>query len=176
KVLGGTAVNDFQFSYSANRINISQASPGAAAALNKVIPTFFGAGNQATNPPVWINGGGLPTIWSFAPWTNREDLYPWQDDYSKVIRRHTLKTGVIYSRNAKDQDNFSQIQGVTFGPQNYLGCKKIGVGGDPGCTTILAFNTGYGPSDYLLRNMAVGWGEQNVIFKKQGRWQNFEAY
>src|SRR5215472_14296869 len=74
KVFGATAVNDFQFSYSANRINISQANPSAAAALNNVIPTFFGAGSKATNPPVWINGGGLPTIWSFAPWTNREDL------------------------------------------------------------------------------------------------------
>src|SRR5215510_3652940 len=173
KVFGSSAVNDFQFSYSANRINISQANPSAAAALNKVIPTFFGAGNAATNPPVWINGGGLPTIWSFAPWSNREDLYAWQDDYSKVIKRHTLKMGVIYTRNGKDQDNFSQIQGVTFGPGGYNGCKNVG---DPGCTSIAFTNTGYGPSDFLLRNMAVNWGEQNVIFKKQGRWQNFELY
>ena len=74
KVFGATAVNDFQFSYSANRINISQANPSAAAALNSAIPTFF-PGGSASNPPVWINGGGLPTIWSFAPWTNREDLF-----------------------------------------------------------------------------------------------------
>ncbi len=173
KVFGASAVNDFQFSYSANRINISQVNSAAAAALNKAIPTFFGAGNPATNPPVWVNGGGLPTIWSFAPWTNREDLYAWQDDYSKVIKRHTIKTGVIYSRNAKDQDNFSQIQGFTFGPSGYQGCKHVT---DPGCTGFAFTNTGYGPSDYLLRNMAVSWGEQNVIFKKQGRWENFEAY
>jgi hypothetical protein len=173
KVFGATAVNDFQFSYSANRINISQANPAAAAALNKVIPTFFGAGTAASNPPVWINGGGLPTIWSFAPWTNREDLFAWQDDYSKVVKRHTLKMGVSYSRNSKDQDNFSQIQGVTFGPGGYNGCKNVG---DPGCTTIAFTNTGYGPSDFLLRNMAVNWGEQSVIFKKQGRWTNFELY
>jgi len=174
KVFGASAVNDFQFSYSANRINITQSNPAAAQALNKVIPTFFpSSGSTANNPPVWINGGGLPTIWSFAPWTNREDLYAWQDDYSKVIQRHTIKTGVIYSRNAKDQDNFSQKQGVTFGPTGYNGCKNVG---DPGCTTIAFTNTGYGPADYLLQNMAVNWGEQNVIFKKQGRWQNFEAY
>jgi Carboxypeptidase regulatory-like domain/TonB-dependent Receptor Plug Domain len=172
KVFGATAVNDFQFSYSANRINISQANPAASAALNSVIPTFF-PGSSPTNPPVWINGGGLPTIWSFAPWTNREDLFAWQDDFSKVISRHTLKMGVLYSRNAKDQDNFSQKQGVTFGPGGYNGCKNVG---DPGCTGIAFTNTGYGPSDFLLRNMAVNWGEQNVIFKKQGRWTNFEAY
>ncbi|HXB21725.1 MAG TPA: carboxypeptidase regulatory-like domain-containing protein [Candidatus Solibacter sp.] len=174
KVFGATAVNDFQFSYSANRINISQADPAAAQALNKAIPTFFpSSGNAANNPPVWINGGGLPTIWSFAPWTNREDLFAWQDDYSKVIKRHTLKMGVSYSRNAKDQDNFSQKQGVTFGPGGYNGCKNVG---DPGCTGIAFTNTGYGPSDFLLKNQAVNWGEQNTIFKKQGRWQNLEAY
>ena len=172
KVFNATAVNDFQFSYSANRINISQANPSAAQALNQVIPTFF-PGGSPNNPPVWINGGGLPTIWSFAPWTNREDLFAWQDDFSKVISRHTLKMGVIYSRNAKDQDNFSQKQGVTFGPGGYNGCKNVG---DPGCTGIAFTNTGYGPSDYILRNMGFNWGEQNVIFKKQGRWTNFEAY
>jgi len=172
KVFGTTAVNDFQFSYSANRINISQANPAAAAALNQAIPTFF-PGNSPSNPPVWINGGGLPTIWSFAPWTNREDLFAWQDDFSKVIKRHTLKMGAIYSRNAKDQDNFSQKQGVTFGPGGYNGCKNVG---DPGCASIAFTNTGYGPSDFLLRNMGIGWGEQNVIFKKQGRWTNFEVY
>ncbi|HWX53528.1 MAG TPA: carboxypeptidase regulatory-like domain-containing protein [Verrucomicrobiae bacterium] len=172
KVFSTTAVNDFQFSYSANRINISQANPAASAALNSVIPTFF-PGSSPTNPPVWINGGGLPTIWSFAPWTNREDLFAWQDDFSKVIGRHTLKMGGIYSRNAKDQDNFSQKQGVTFGPGGYNGCKNVG---DPGCTTIAFTNTGYGPSDYILQNMGFNWGEQNVIFKKQGRWTNFELY
>jgi hypothetical protein len=174
KTIGTSAVNDFQFSYSANRIDISQATPAAAQALNKLIPTFFPAtGNAANNPPVWINGGGLPTIWSFAPWHNGEDLYAWQDDYSKVIRRHTLKFGAIYSRNSKDQDNFSQKQGVTFGPGGYNGCKNVG---DPGCTNISAITTHYGLADWILQNQAVNWGEQDVIFKKQGRWENFELY
>jgi hypothetical protein len=172
KTIGSTAVNDFQFSYSANRINITQATP-AAQGLNKIIPTFFSNPNPTSNPPVWINGGGLPTIWSFAPWSNREDLYAFQDDFSKVIRRHTLKFGVIYSRNAKDQDNFSQKQGNTFGPVGYNGCTTIT---QTGCTNLKDFTTHYGPADYILQNMAVSWGEQNVIFKKQGRWENFETY
>jgi len=172
KTIGTSAVNDFQFSYSANRINITQAT-GAAQALNTLIPTFFSNPNPTSNPPVWINGGGLPTIWSFAPWSNREDLYTWQDDFSKVIQRHTLKFGVLYSRNAKDQDNFSQKQGNTFGPVGYNGCKNIT---DPGCTNLADFTTHYGPADWILKNTAVSWGEQNVIFKKQGRWQNFELY
>src|SRR5467141_9584 len=172
KTIGTSAVNDFQFSYSANRINISQTSQ-AAQALNTVIPTFFPNPNPTSNPPVWINGGGLPTIWSFAPWHNGEDLYTYQDDFSKVVRRHTLKFGVLYSRNSKNQDNFSRKQGFTFGPVGYNGCKNIT---DPGCTGLLDHTTQYGPADWILKNTAVSWGEQNVIFKKQGRWQNFELY
>jgi carboxypeptidase family protein len=172
KTIGTTAVNDFQFSYSGNRINISQTTP-AAQALNTVIPTFFPNPDPTKNPPVWIEGGGLPTIWSFAPWSNKEDLYTWQDDFSKVIRRHTLKMGALYSRNGKDQDNFSQKQGHASGPVGYNGCKNVS---DPGCTNLADFTTHYGPADYILQNMAVGWGEQDVIFKKQGRWQNLEFY
>ena len=174
KVISNTAINDFQFSYSANRINISQATPAASAALNAVIPTFF-PGNSPSNPPVWINGGGLPTIWSFAPWNNGEDLYTYQDDFSKVIGKHTLKIGGLYSRNSKDQDNFSQKNGVTFGPGGYDGCKNIT---DPQCAPLgLAdTTTHYGPADWILKNQAFNWGEQNVIFKKQGRWTNLEFY
>lgn len=172
KTIGTTAVNDFQFSYSANRINISQTTP-AAQQLNTLIPTFFPNPNPTSNPPVWINGGGLPTIWSFAPWSNREDLYTWQDDFSKAIGRHSVKFGALYSRNAKDQDNFSQKQGNTFGPVGYNGCTTTT---QAGCTNLKDFTTHYGPADWILQNTAVSWGEQNVIFKKQGRWENFELY
>jgi len=172
KVFGSTAVNDFQFSYSANRINITQDTPAAQQALNGVIQPFLSPPNL-NNPPVWINGGGLPTIWSFAPWHNGEDLYSWQDDFSKVVGRHTLKMGAIYSRNSKDQDNFSQIQGVSFGPVGYNGCTTTT---QAGCTNLADFTTHYGPADWILQNTAVGWGEQNVIFKKQARWENFELY
>jgi len=175
KVFGATAVNDFQFSYSANNINISQANQAAATNLNQLIPTSFPVpGTAATNPPVWINGGGLPTIWSFAPWANSENLFAWQDDFSKVINRHTLKMGVFFSTNAKNQEDFGETYGVTFGPQNYNGCTSDSA---PGCTNLVgARTTGYGPSDYLLQNMAVNWGEQNQVFNKQGRWQNYAAY
>ena len=113
------------------------------------------------------------TVLTPGPWSNREDLYSWQDDFSKVIRRHTLKIGASYSRNAKDQQDFSQKAGVTFGPVGYNGCTSTT---QAGCTNLADFTTHYGPSDYILQNMAVNWGEQNVIFKKQGRWENFEMY
>src|SRR5262249_10848127 len=172
KTFGSSAVNDFQFSYSANRINITQATPAAQEALNGVIQPFLSASNP-NNPPVWISGGGLPTIWSFAPWKKGEDLYSFQDDFSKVIKRHTLKECASYTRNSKDQDNFSQVQGHADGPVGYNGCTTTT---QAGCTNLADFTTHYGPSDYILQNMGIKWAEQNVIFKKQGRWENFEAY
>jgi len=173
KIIGSSAVNDFQFSISQNRINITQATPAAQQALNGVIQPFLRSASNPNDPPVWINGGGLPTIWSFAPWSNGEDLYTWQDDFSKVVQRHTLKVGVVYSRNSKDQDNFSQVSGVSFGPVGYNGCTTVI---QAGCTNLSDFTTHYGPANYILRNMAVNWGEQDIIFKKKGRWENFELY
>jgi hypothetical protein len=84
-----------------------------------------------------------------------------------------LKIGASYSRNAKDQQDFSQKAGVTFGPVGYNGCTTTT---QAGCTNLADFTTHYGPADYILQNIAVNWGEQNVIFPKQGRWENFEVY
>ena len=178
KLLGSRAVNSFQFSYSMNRIDISQANPSAAAALNDLIPTFHG-NDKAGEPPVWISGGGLPNVWSFAPWVNGEDLYTWQDDFSKVTGKHTLAIGTSISKNGKFQPDFSQVRGHAHDPVGYLGCKSHGPGdtNEPAACQALANNTtGFGLSDWILQNMTLGYGDQNVIFDKEGRWQNYEFY
>jgi Carboxypeptidase regulatory-like domain/TonB-dependent Receptor Plug Domain len=171
KLLGSSAVNSFQFSYSMNRINISQGNASAAAALNGVIPTFHG-NDKPGEPPVWISGGGLPNVWSFAPWVNGEDLYTWQDDFSKVIGKHTLAIGTSISKNDKFQPDFSQVRGHAHDPVGYQGCKNL----SGPCSGFAATTTGFGLSDWILQNMAVAYGDQNVIFDKEGRWQNYEFY
>src|SRR5258708_37071957 len=69
KTIGPSAVNDFQFSYSANRINITQTTQ-APQALNTLIPPFFPNPTPTSKPPVWINGACLPTTRRSAPWHN----------------------------------------------------------------------------------------------------------
>ena len=183
KIIGSSAVNDFQFSFSDNRINITPANQAAATALSSAFPQFMPAGNKgftpANGPGTWINAGNLPTVWNFGPWANAENLYTFQDDFSKVIGRHTWKLGALYSRNQKNQDLFDTENGVLNGSVGFGGCKKFGPTdtGEPAfCQALTANQTGYGTSDLFLAGSAFGWGEQGNFFSNLGRWENLEWY
>ncbi|HXH66835.1 MAG TPA: TonB-dependent receptor, partial [Candidatus Limnocylindrales bacterium] len=183
KTIGSTAVNDFQFSFSDNRINITPTNQGAATALSSLFPQFMPAANKgftpANGPATWINAGNLPTVWNFGPWANAENLYTFQDDFSKAIGRHTLRAGVLYSRNEKNQDLFDTENGFLQGSVGFGGCKSHGAGdtSEPVfCQNLTANQTGYGTSDLFLAGSAFGWGEQGNFFSNLGRWENLEWY
>jgi hypothetical protein len=170
KTIGSTAVNDFTFSYSANRITITPAGtvPGLAEEFNTTIPTFFpleGKTFGTGGPPAWINCCGLPSVWSIAPWQNQQDLYTWQDDFSFVKGKHTIKVGALYARNYKaEQGNgeFGTLGGV------------VGYNGNKGAP--LQNQTGYGLADLELQNMAFGWDETRDLFKVRNVWHDVEFY
>jgi hypothetical protein len=183
KTIGSTAVNDFQFSFSDNRINISPTNQAAATALSSLFPQFMPAANKgftpANGPATWINAGNLPNVWNFGPWANAENLYTFQDDFSKVIGRHTLRLGALYSRNQKNQDLFDTENGVLNGSVGFGGCKGHGLTdtSEPAfCQSLTANQTGYGTSDLFLSGVAFGWGEQGNFFSNLGRWENLEWY
>jgi len=180
KTIGSTAVNDFQFSFSDNRINITPTNQGAATALSSLFPQFMPAANKgftpANGPATWINAGNLPTVWNFGPWANAQNLYTFQDDFSKAIGRHTLRAGVLYSRNEKNQDLFDTENGVLNGAVGFDGCKGTDSKQPVFCQGLPANQTGYGTSDLFLAGMAFGWGEQGNFFSNQGRWENLEWY
>jgi len=183
KTIGSTAVNDFQFSFSDNRININPTNQGAATALSSLFPQFMPAANKgftpANGPATWINAGNLPTVWNFGPWANAENLYTFQDDFSKAIGKHTLRAGVLYSRNEKNQDLFDTENGVLNGSVGFGGCKGHGPTdtSEPAfCQGLAANQTGYGTSDLFLAGSAFGWGEQGNFFSNLGRWENLEWY
>ena len=183
KTIGSTAVNDFQFSFSDNRINITPTNQGAATTLSSLFPQFLPAANKgftpAKGPATWINAGNLPTVWNFGPWANAENLYTFQDDFSKVIGRHTLRVGALYSRNEKNQDLFDTENGVLNGSVGFGGCKGHGPTdtSEPAfCQGLTANQTGYGTSDLFLAGSAFGWGEQGNFFSNLGRWENLEWY
>lgn len=183
KTIGSTAVNDFQFSFSDNRINITPTNQGAATALSSLFPQFMPAANKgftpANGPGTWINAGNLPTVWNFGPWANAENLYTFQDDFSKAIGRHTLKAGVLYSRNEKNQDLFDTENGVLNGSVGFGGCKGHGAtdtSESAFCQGLTANQTGYGTSDLFLAGSAFGWAEQGNFFSNLGRWENLEWY
>jgi hypothetical protein len=183
KTIGATAVNDFQFSFSDNRINISPVNQAAATSLSSLFPQFMPAANKgftpANGPATWINSANLPSVWNFGPWANAENLYTWQDDFVKVKGRHTIKVGVLYSRNEKNQDLFDTENGVLGSSVGFGGCKGHGASdvNEPAyCQGLTANQTGYGTSDLILQGMGVGWSEQGNFFTNLGRWENFEWY
>jgi len=187
KTIGTSAVNDFQFSYSANRITITQTNPNLVKQLNDAIPTFFPVSDKRygdQGPSVWFSGWGnahLPSVWTIAPWQNAQDLYTWQDDFSMVKGRHTLKFGGVYSRNSKNEQQSNAEFGGLFGAVGFNGCSgattySLDNTPIPSCPNSSGNTTGYDVADLLLRNMAFNWSEASNININDIRWRNAEFY
>ena len=169
QTIGTSMVNDFTFSYSANRITITPAGtdPGLGQKINDALTTFFPASGKTfgdKGPTVWTNCCGLPSVWTIAPWQNQEDLYTWKDDFSKVMGRHTLRFGGLYSRNYKAEQSANAEWGNINGIVGYNGFKGT------------AASTLFGLADLELVNMGVGWGETANIFKVRNVWRDVEGY
>jgi len=180
KTIGSSGVNDFQFSYSANRINILPSNIGLEQKLNDAIPTFFPLADKRygdKGPSIWFSGWGnahLPSVWTISPWANAQDLYTWQDDFSMVKGRHTLKFGASYSRNSKNEQQSNAEFGNINGAVGYNGCSGKIVPGQ--CPNASGNQTGYDVADLLLKNMAFNWSEASNININDIRWQNTEFY
>ncbi len=166
--IGSNATNDFSFSWSANRITLSNG--GDTPGLNNTIKTAFqtvfpqsgklhGAGTA--EPLCWC-GGPSNFIGHFGPWANGQDLFTWKDDFSKVVGRHVFKTGVYYSKNKKDEETGSDNGGL-------WGATGHG-------TSQWGDTTGNEYGNYLLRGIVWGYGENVKNGKAQARWSDLEFY
>ena len=170
KTIGSTMVNDFQFSYSANRINIQPANVALEQSINNAIPWNFPTSGKMfgdKGPSAWFSGWGnahLPSVWTIAPWQNTLDHYTWQDDFSLVKSRHTLKFGGMYRRSAKNEQNPNAEFGAIF--------NTVGFQGNTGPGT----KTGYDVSDMELKGMAVNMNEASNILINDIRWYDAALY
>lgn len=113
--LSNTSVNEVQFSYSANRINVTAGSGSDLnAAINTAIPGYFSdsvkvAGVNRPHPVFW--GGIQPftsnrgaDLWTEAPFKNSLDIYSIRDDFSKVAGNHSFKMGFLFDKAEKIED------------------------------------------------------------------------
>ena len=113
---------------------------------------------------MWVNCCGLPSVWTIAPWQNQQDLYTWQDDFSIVKGRHTIKIGGLYARNYKaEQGRIANLE---------LSVARSGYNGIKG----LANQTGYGIADLELATWRMGWSESQSLFKVRNVWHDIEWY
>jgi hypothetical protein len=168
KLIGGTAVNDFQISYAANRINVTRAGtdPGIVPQINASYQTYFPLsdkylGAQMGYPVFWGglgNGANSDNLWNMGPWHNNEELYILKDDLSKVHGAHTFKVGFLASNNRKNE-----LSGGSSGEApNYWGTD--------------ANNSGNGTFNALYDATTWGFSESQTNPFAQTRWHDFEWY
>lgn len=169
--LGNSAVNEVQFSYSANRINITSDLGGDInEQLSTAVPGFFpesgklNSGHRA-HPTFW---GGIapftsnfgPDLWTAGPWKNSLDIYSIRDDFSKVKGNHTFKMGFLHDWAAKDEDSLGAA--ASESPQFWGAC--------------CANNSGNYLADILTRGSRFGFAETSTQPVAQTRYRNFEVY
>ncbi|HEX2712001.1 MAG TPA: carboxypeptidase regulatory-like domain-containing protein, partial [Candidatus Acidoferrales bacterium] len=168
KLFGSTGVNDFQVSYSANRITITRGgtNPGLNDKIAAAFTPFFPlsqkfAGSQIGYPVFW---GGLgaeansDNIWTIAPWRNNEQLIVLKDDFSKVAGVHTFKAGFLVSNNQKNElVNASSAENAQF-------------------WGVRSGNTGNGVFNALWAGRQWGFSELQTNPFSQTRWHDIEPY
>ena len=168
KTIGTNAVNDFQFSYSANRITIVPSNLALEQQINNAIPWAYPTSGKKfgdKGPSAWFSGWGnahLPSVWTIAPWKNTLDHYTYQDDFSLVKSRHTLKFGGMYRRSAKNEQNPNMEFGGIFGTVGYQG--------------QWGNKTGYDVADMELKGMTAVMNETNTILINDIRWYDGGFY
>ena len=173
KLFGSSAVNDFQFSYAANKIKVTRAgtNPALNDQINQLSPPLFPfsgklAGKDIGYPGFW---GGCGTdcatgdnLWTQGPWHNNEQLLIFRDDFQKTISTHSFKVGILVTSNQKNEvvDNSSQENAFYWG---------VGNAANNTTDTNGAFN--------MLWN-AVQWGggELQTNPFSQIRWHDIEPY
>jgi Carboxypeptidase regulatory-like domain/TonB-dependent Receptor Plug Domain len=172
QTLGNTATNTLQFSYSANKIEITRGGEDLSIheqVVSRLLPiNAYSAkqyGNETGHPVFW-GGAGYPALWNEAPFLNNQDLFIIKDDYTKVFGKHFVKAGVLASFNKKNEDtdgNGSSQHSRFWGP-NGAGLNGWGT------------NTGNTLADFLLRDMTWGFSEASTGRSAPQRWRDLEMY
>ena len=170
QTIGNTATNTLQFSYSANKIDITRAELTSGLSdeiTSRLVPVFPYSSKQYGNDtghPVWWGGAGYAALWNEAPFLNNQDLFIVKDDYTRVFGTHFFKAGVLASWNKKNED--------TDGNGSSQHSRFWGSAGLNGWGTT----TGNVLGDFLLRDMTWGFSEATAGRSAPQRWRDFEAY
>ena len=173
--ISDTLVNDAEFAYSNNRINIAPGGSDVAliGQLNAAIPTLYPTSlktNQSGSiPTIWGglgNYGSNNNIWTIGPWNNTLDIYTVRDDVSKIVGRHAIKVGAFLGYDGKNEDvSTAASEHPTFSTQNYQ--VDTGHGG---------VATGNNLANVLVPGNPFTLSETSTNVRAQLRWRDYEFY
>jgi hypothetical protein len=167
--IGTTMVNDLEFAYSDNRINITPGgtNQGLLAATTAAIPPQWPIAFKTYPvgiPTIWGGFGAYgngQNLWMIAPWKNSLDIYTVRDDFSKVMGAHTLRFGGFLGWNGKNEMNGANSQQYpNFGTSDW--------------DTNLP--TGNQLANVLVPGAKWGFSEPSVNLYNHIRWRDYEAY
>jgi hypothetical protein len=170
QTFGTSATNTLQFSYSANKIEITRGGTNAdlnaqiLATLQPLNPLSSKQYGSETGHPVFWGGAGYEALWNEAPFLNNQDLFIVKDDYTQVFGKHLVKAGVLASFNKKNED--------TDGNGSSQHSRFWGSAGLNGWNA----NTGNILADFLLRDMTFGFSEASAGRSAPQRWRDLEFY
>lgn len=177
--IGNSIVNDAEFSYSNNRINIlpGGSNPGLLDSFTNDFPSLYpnSMKNSKKGVPntLWGGFGGYgsnTTFWLQAPWNNQLDMYSVRDDISKVSGSHTFKAGVLLDFNGKEEDTGD------------AGSERISIGGvankDNAGNLLPASNVGSGNTlaDFMTPGLQFNLNENSVNVRSKAYWRDYEFY
>jgi len=167
--LSNTAINEVQFSYSANRINVDPGNGGDLnRAINQAIPGFFPDsvkvnGVDRPHPVFWgginpFNSSTGADLWTEPVFRNALDIYSLRDDFSKVMGNHIFKAGFLWDKASKNEISGTQNEAPAF----------WGACCGNNSTNALA--------DVLTKGSLWGFGESDLSAVGHARWTNLEFY
>jgi hypothetical protein len=171
--IGSTMVNDLSFGWTWSKI---VTTPGGDQALNRQITTLIPAiyasdktyQDKIPHPVYW--GSPYGNLMEIAPWSNKQQLLTFKDDFSKVHGKHTFKLGVLFGKNLKNEylQGGATSEAIQFswiaGPANAAGQPNWGT------------QSGNWLYDMLSPGMLVGFQENQREPLGQVRWHDIEWY
>ena len=122
-IITPTLTNEFQFGYTVNGIPGDPppaGSPYYRSVSHIDIPLLYPAANVSNVIPNF-NFGGIPSVTgigtqmtSFAgtPYNNRNPVWNYIDNVSKIVGTHALKAGIYYERAIKTENAFKPYNGT----------------------------------------------------------------
>lgn len=168
--IGSSVVNDAEFAYSNNRINITVggSDPGLMAQIDKAIPPLYPESLKNAHlglPVLWGafgNYGNNGNYWVQSPWNNTLDIYTVRDDLSKVSGNHTWKAGVFMGWDGKNEDvgNPGAAERPTFGSADWA----------------TSMPTGNNLANVMVPGAVWQLNESSTNIRAKMRWRDYEFY